>query len=130
MHNAVLVYCDGVQSYDYPEDCEVERSEKDPMGVVQLDRKQGLNAVFHAVAICVPEDGPVNALPDIVPLILGLLFSGLEFSRVIEGEVKGNASVEIHMEFVLSFCLPLHPKHIADLAVHLNVEKQSAPDFC
>ena len=110
------------------EDCQVERRKENAMRVVQLDCKLSLYLVLHSVIVFVPKDSPVNALPDLVPLVLSLLLSHLELLGVVKRKIKRRISIEVYMKFVLTFLLPLHPKQVGNLFVHLDRQEECSPN--
>ena len=107
MQQSVLAGADRVQAEDYLEEGEVERRIKHAVRVINLGVELALNRVFHAAGGRVPLHAPMDAFPDVVPLVLGLLLGGLEFRWVVEGQRHGRLPVELDVQFCLSLFLPL-----------------------
>ena len=68
---------DRVKAEVYLEKDEVERPLKHAVRVINLEVELGLNRVLHAARGRMPLRAPMDAFPDFVPLIRGLL-GGLE----------------------------------------------------
>jgi hypothetical protein len=129
MHHAELVYGYGVKSYEDSQDCQVERSEKDTVGVVHLNRELRLYRVLHPMLVFIPIQSPMDPLPNIIPLIFRFILSDLKLLGVVEGKVKRTASIEVYMKFMFSLLLPFNLEQLGDFSVHLDRYKESSPDL-
>lgn len=127
----VFVYFYGVEVDDNSEEVEIERGVEYSVGVIYFSCENGANVVAHAFLFVLPLCLHIDALPNIVPLILFLFVSLRPIFLVVEWQNERFAAVEIYGQFIflLESILLLVVYHVEDLVCELDVDVENGGDL-